>query len=307
MAASGPGLAEYMEAVARKHKGEVPEGYGYSADIELGVGFFKDERTGCSVLEKPFVIPSGDSSLQGYVMLFAYSCKEGVESLLSGQVPPMLPATRKEPKHFASLEAIADNFGAKEPAKKTENSKFCVPLRVPAAIVSQADTPGRDLWLVRFDQDRITPFLVAAKEGDAEKVSRFISEANVPGSTMDEHGVTALMMAAMTGNADTCKVLLDNGANVNAVEPTSSRTAAMFAAQGGKTEVLSGLLTAKADLAMIDSEGQTALMWAAVAGQAGAAALLAANSSKEAKNMQGMTAAQIAEKMGHVETARAIA
>lgn len=259
------------------------------------------------MLEKPFVIPSGDSSLQGYVMLFAYSCKEGVESLLSGQVPPMLPATRKEPKHFASLEAIADNFGAKEPAKKTENSKFCVPLRVPAAIVSQADTPGRDLWLVRFDQDRITPFLVAAKEGDAEKVSRFISEANVPGGTMDEHGVTALMMAAMTGNADTCKVLLDNGANVNAVEPTSSRTAAMFAAQGGKTEVLSGLLTAKADLAMIDSEGQTALMWAAVAGQAGAAALLAANSSKEAKNMQGMTAVQIAEKMGHVETARAIA
>ncbi|CAE8725732.1 unnamed protein product, partial [Polarella glacialis] len=293
-------------AVARKTKLDIPARYGYKADLPLGVGFLVEERTTVKVLEKAIAIPSGQSNSQGYMILYAYCQKAGVESILQGQLPPMMPATKKEPAEFADLAAIADNFGISVATKAAaSNSEYCVALRVPAELATQAETPGRDLWIVRFDQDKVSPLLQAAKEGDAAKVRKGLGDG-ASGDVVDEEGISALMMAAMAGSADSCQALLENSTNrtasVNYAEPMSSRTALMFAAQGGHAEAVKVLAAASADVSKVDKEGTTALMWAAVAGKAETAKLLAAQGHKDLKNAQGLTALQIAEKMNHADT-----
>mmetsp|Transcript_68724 Transcript_68724/g.201200 ORF Transcript_68724/g.201200 Transcript_68724/m.201200 type:complete len:309 (+) Transcript_68724:84-1010(+) len=296
-------MADYMEVVSRKQRGEPPAGYGYKADVAMGVGFFREENNGVKVLEKPVVIPSGKSEVQGYVIVFAYSSEEGIKSLLSGGLPPMLPATKKEPKEFPSKAAIADNFGNKdaEAAVKKGTSDFCVAMRVPAELATKVDAPGRDLWIVRFDQDVISPFLQAAKDGDVAMVKKGV-ESGIKGHTVDEEGVSALMMAAFKGSLETCQVLLEHGADASAAEPASSRTPLMFAAQGGATDVAELLLGKKADPSKADAEGATALMWAAVANKADTAKVLAGFGSTDMKNAKGQTALAIAEAMGHAAT-----
>jgi len=297
-------MSVYMEGTARDMKADVPESYGYKAVPSLSVGFFVETNTTCHLLEKPVCIPHGSSAMAGYLILYAYCSEEGMESLLNGQLPPIMPATVKEPKEFESLADIANNFGMQNPESKTKNSKYCVALRVPAELATKAETPGRDLWIVRFDQDIISPFLQASKEGDAIKVSNAL-KAGMKGTTMDEHGVSALMMAAMAGSAPTCKVLLDNGAEINHAEPKAQRTALMFAAQGGMVETVKLLLHSKADASKVDSEGSSALTWAAVSGTAEIAKLLL-NHCKAAHGWDGKDAIATAEKMGHKDTVAAL-
>merc|ERR1711869_49906 len=103
------------EAKARQSsKAEVPVNYGYKADVGLGVGFYVESKNQIKVLEDPVKIPSGKALVQGYVVVYAYCTKEGIESLLNGQMPPRLPCTKKEPAEFGSLAAIADNFGNRD-------------------------------------------------------------------------------------------------------------------------------------------------------------------------------------------------
>lgn len=309
--AASSSMADYMEAVARKINAKPPASYGYKVDMELRAGFFVEQRNSVNVLEKPICIPSGRSSTQGYMVFFAYCQKEGVASILSGQMPPMLPATLKDPASFESMAEIAANFGAKDPQAAAGNSSHCVAFRVPPELATQAETPGRDIWLIRFDNDAVSPLLEACNTGNAEKVSKILSAAAnarvegktdaVQGDVVDEHGVSGLMMAAMAGSLETCKALLVHNAQPNAVEPFGNRTALMFAAQGGHTAVVQLLLGNSADVSKVDSEGQTALMWAAVAGKADTARILAASGFKDVKNQEGLTALQIAEKLGHQE------
>jgi len=301
-------LADYMEAHARRMNPGSVTGYGYQADVGLGVGFFREENHGCKCLEKPVIVPSGNTEYQGYMVLFAYAQKEGLEGLLQGQLPPVLPATTKEPKNFESLTAIADNFGAKDPNAAAVNSAYCVALRVPASLATQAQVEGRDIWMVRFDQDLISPFLQGVKAGSIEKVKAGIA-AGVSGAVVDEDFVSALMMAAMTGNSEICEALLDNGADVNYAESHSNRTALMFAAQSGSPTAVQLLLTKKADPSKVDSEGATALMWAAVSNKVDCAKVLASQGLKDVRNKEGLTALEVAQKMGetHAATAAALA
>lgn len=305
--APAPCLADFMEAVARKQKGEPPMRYGYKLEVDLGVGFLREEQTGCLVVEKPVVIPSGRKEFQGNMVFFAYCGKEGMMQLLQGACPPVLPASKKEPADFASLEAIADNFGAKDAKAASANAAYCVPFRVPVEIANQAEVPGRDIWMVQFNQDKITPFLQAAKDGDAAKVKSIIADPEgVRGPIVDEDGISALMMAAFAGSADTCQALLSGGAEVNYAEPNQNRTALMFAAQGGYSPVVQVLLNSKADASKADSEGQTALHWSAVANKAETAKLLSVHCAREAKNREGFTALEVAQKMKHDATVAAL-
>lgn len=305
--APAPCLADYMEAVARKQKAEPPMRYGYKMEVDLGIGFLREEQTGCQVVEKPVVIPSGRKEFQGSVVFFAYCGKEGMMQLLQGACPPVLPASKKEPADFASLEAIADNFGAKDAKAASTNAAYCVPLRVPVEIANQAQVPGRDIWMVQFNLDKISPFLQAAKEGDAAKVKSIIADPEgVKGPIVDEDGVSALMMAAFAGSVETCQALLSGGAEINYAEPDQNRTALMFAAQGGYSQVVQALVNSKADASKADSEGQTALHWSAVANKAETAKLLSVHCPKEAKNREGLTAIAVAEKMKHADTVAAL-
>lgn len=299
-------LATFMEAVARKQKADPPPRYGYQADIDMGVGWYREEQTGCHVLEKPVIIPSGVPHYQGYKIFFAYCAKEGVQGVLEGQTPPVLPATEKEPTDFQSLEKISENFGAKDPKAAAPNSKYCVAFRVPAELANQAEVPGRNIWMVDLTKDKITPFLQAAKEGDAKKVKQHLA-SGVAGDSVDEDGISALMMAACGNFGETCQAMLDSGALIDYADPNQARTALMFAAQGGHSAAASALLAAKADTSKADSEGQTALHWAAVAGQAEMVkTLLASGCPKDVKNKEGLTPLQVAEKMGHSSAVAAL-
>jgi len=305
--APAPCLADFMEAVARKQKAEPPMRYGYKLEVDLGIGFYREEQTGCQVVEKPVIIPSGRKEFLGSAVFFAYCGKEGMMQLLQGACPPVLPASKKEPADFASLEAIADNFGAKDAKAASTNAMYCVPLRVPVEIVNQAQVPGRDIWMVQFNLDKISPFLQAAKEGDAAKVKSIIADPEgVKGPIVDEDGVSALMMAAFAGSAETCQALLSGGAEINYAEPDQNRTALMFAAQGGYSQVVQALVNSKADASKADSEGQTALHWSAVANKAETAKLLTVHCPREAKNREGLTAFAVAEKMKHADTVAAL-
>lgn len=304
MAAQGA-LTDFYEALARKQQGQVPEGYGYSADVALGVGFYKEQRLGVSVLEKPIVIPTGTASFQGYMLFFAYCTKEGVESILSGQFPPALPATTKEPHTFESLAKIADNFGYQDPTAGGDKCKFCVAFRVPASLANQAETPGRDIWMLMFSNDKVVPFLIAVKESDKGKVDKYLKDG-MSSDTADEDGVTGLMSAAFNGDLEICQTLVSKGACTNSTELINQRTSLMFAAQGGHTEVVEFLLNEKADPTMKDSDGSTAMMWAALAGKAPTVRCLATKAGADAKNSEGLNALQIAEKIGHVEVIAAL-
>lgn len=299
-------LAAFMEAQARRGQSDVPGNYGYKADVDLGVGFYVCQKTKCMVMEKPICVPSGKRLAQGYMMLYAYCQKAGAVSILEGQLPPVLPATELEPSQFDSLAAIANNFGAKDPQAAANNSAYCVAIRVPAELCTQAETPGRNIWMVRFDMDKVSPILQAAKEGDAAAMAKGLLCSGLKADLVDEHGVSALMMAAMAGSVETCKQLLKHGADAAGPEPMAGRTPLMFAAQAGHCDVLALLLENGAEASTADLEGTTALMWASVAGKAAAAKLLAAHGFKDTQNKDGLTALGLAVKMGHTETAAAL-
>eukprot|EP00439_Symbiodinium_sp_Y106_P040504 s1944_g4.t5 len=148
-------LADYMQAVVRKAADTTrpPVTYGYKADPAMGVGYWMQETIKCKVLEKPMVVPSGLDHHQGYRVLFSYCSEDGVKHMLEGALPPTLPATEKEPADFQSLADIANNFGAKDPEAASKNSEFCVAFCVPGELAAKVDTPGRDIWMIRFDQD----------------------------------------------------------------------------------------------------------------------------------------------------------
>jgi len=305
MAANGiEKLADYMEAIARRQNPSMVKGYGYQADVALGVGFLREENHGCKTLEKPVIIPSGTTEYQAYMMLFAYTQKAGLEGLLQGQLPPVLPATTKEPKNFESLTAIADNFGAKDPQAAAVNTAFCVALRVPIGLATKAEVEGRDIWMVRFDQDKISPFLQAVKEGDVATVKQGLA-AGISGAVVDEDFISALMIAAMSGNSEMCEALLEGGADVNHVEPQGNKTALMFAAQSGSPTAVQLLLTKNGDPSKVDNEGATPLMWAAVSNKADCAKVLASQGLKDVRNKEGLTALEVAQRMGESHAAAA--
>eukprot|EP00913_Durusdinium_trenchii_P026267 g24646.t1 len=246
------------------------------ADTELGIGYWMEIKTGCKVVEKPVIVPSGLDHHQGYRILYAYCGKdlEGVESLLEGALPPMLPATAKEPKEFATLEAIAENFGAKDP--KARGTMYLSDLMASYASPSwltvspQLGMPSLSAWPATATTASgshtgaalLTGGSAAAKTKNAAKLAAGLKEG-VKGDVVDEEGVSALMMAASEGGAEACEVLLKGGNHLEAVKT---------------------LLAAKADTTKVDSEGNTALHWAAVAGGLETARLLASLGQKTTKN-----------------------
>ncbi|CAK0809697.1 unnamed protein product [Prorocentrum cordatum] len=202
----------------------------------------------------------------------------------------------------APQEDIGKSFGNKDPkaSAKAGASDYCVAFRVPAQLATQVKglSDDYDLWLIRMDQSVVMPFLQAVKDGNAEAVNKGI-QGGIDAKTVDEDSIPALMIAANSGSLETCQVLLQAGADPNGAEPFNSKTPLMTAAQAGSTEIVELLLASGADPGMVDSEGTTALMWAAVANKAETAKLLEAKGGAEKTNNEGLTAAAIAQKMGH--------
>ncbi len=152
------------------------------------------------------------------------------------------------------------------------------------------------------------PALVLAVREDAMGVFRALLA--YPGTDLEAkamNGNTALMMAAFKRNKVAAQALLERGAAVN----RAGWTPLHYAAASGDEDIARLLLARKAKVDAVSPRASgafTPLMMAAREGQEGLARLLLAEGANpRLKNAEGLTAAQIAERAGREDIARAIA
>src|SRR5436189_2870495 len=93
-----------------------------------------------------------------------------------------------------------------------------------------------------------TPLELAAVNGSAAMIEKFIKAGVDVNAPLTKYGDTALMMAARTGKPDAIKVLLDNGAQVNAKETWGDTTALMWAASESHPDAVKMLIDHGANL-----------------------------------------------------------
>ncbi len=100
--------------------------------------------------------------------------------------------------------------------------------------------------------------------------------AGADAKTTNRYGVTPLSLAVENGSVPVVRALLDAGADANAALP-GNETVLMTAARSGNPDVIRLLIARGARVdATEELRGQTARMWGALHGNAGAAAALAA-------------------------------
>ncbi|KAG1663875.1 Ankyrin repeat family A protein 2 [Nymphon striatum] len=78
----------------------------------------------------------------------------------------------------------------------------------------------------------------------------------------DENGLTLLMWAAANGQINTTKMLINKNADVNMVGMKNNETALQLAACFGHNEIVKQLLLAGAEVDKVDTDGNTALIYA---------------------------------------------
>ncbi len=137
--------------------------------------------------------------------------------------------------------------------------------------------------------------------------AELLVRAGARAAVANRFGATALLEAATTGNAAMLRVLLDAGADPNTAMP-EGETPLMRAARAGRADAVELLLAsgAVAD-AREEWRGQTALMWATVEGNTGAAlALIGGGADVHARSKGGFTPLLFAVRHNRQETLRAL-
>ncbi len=150
-------------------------------------------------------------------------------------------------------------------------------------------------------------FFQAALEGQVDAVKREV-ERGVAVNHRNPEGYTALMLAAFNGHTDVVALLLDAGADVSLKDP-NGRTALMFASTGPSRPTVELLLKHRAQVNEVDGgERWTPLMFAAAEGHADVvAALLSAGADPAMQDTDGDTARDFALQRGHSAVAALIA
>jgi uncharacterized protein len=153
---------------------------------------------------------------------------------------------------------------------------------------------------ITFAQSSLELVLKAAEGGDTRAVAGYLDQGLDPNTT-DANGYTMLMIAARQG--DLVSVLLSRKANL-ARQTAVGDTALMMAALGGHTEIVRQLLDAGAQL---NGSGWTALHYAAFSGYPDIVALLLRRGAdKNAVAPNGYTPLMLASRNGNVAAARAL-
>jgi ankyrin repeat protein len=107
-------------------------------------------------------------------------------------------------------------------------------------------------------QKQLTALHMAAYNGHTEAI-KLLLEHGATIDARDTEGKTALLHACTGPFPEAVKVLLDAGADINTTETTEAFTPLMMAAGLGQTAVVKILLERKANKALMDSDGDTAL------------------------------------------------
>ena len=172
----------------------------------------------------------------------------------------------------------------------------------------------------------------AAELGDLEKVRAYLEQDPKQINATDSKGRTVLGRAARSGKKELVEFLLEKGATedifaaaivghtdkvaallkqdpklINARD-SDGKTALHWAALYGQTKVMELLLANKADVNSLDEDGFTPLHWAATFNQSDAVKLLLANKANMNLKVQkyGWTPLRLAVIHGHMATAEAL-
>eukprot|EP00798_Chlamydomonas_sp_ICE-L_P015156 gene15156-21223_t len=135
--------------------------------------------------------------------------------------------------------------------------------------------PGVNIWA--SDLSGLTPLHLAASDGampivnailEASIASPDAAGANLAGGCTPSAPITPLHLAAHAGHADVAQALLSHYGGleyVNALD-TQKQTALMAASKSGSAQVVSLLMQAGTDAAMLDGQGRTAAQVAEASG-----------------------------------------
>ncbi len=155
------------------------------------------------------------------------------------------------------------------------------------------------------DPDGRSALSIAARRGGAQIVQDLLKRGAAPDVP---EGIAPIAEAAASGSHNSVVALLEAGADPD-LPGLGGKTALMAAAIIGNASVVDLLLKRKADPnARSEEDGSTALMWAANAGQIEMVRrLLAAGASVSIKAKDGWTAIAAAQMAGHEDIARLLA
>lgn len=154
--------------------------------------------------------------------------------------------------------------------------------------------------------DGATALHWAVYQDDAETTALLIA-AGANAKVRNEYGITPLVLASKNGNAAILRQLLKAGADPNEAV-RDGETPLMFAARTDRVDAVNVLLGADAKVNAHENwNGQTALMWAADAGQCAVVkALLDHGADIHARSHTGATALLFAVRHGDLDTVKAL-
>lgn len=181
-----------------------------------------------------------------------------------------------------------------------------------ADAMEQGDKPAVRLLLERHADvnaaqgDGATALHWAVYQDDAESSALLIA-AGAHVDARNHYGVTPLVLASRNGNATIIRQLLKAGADPNGAV-RGDETPLMFASRTNRVDAVNALLSGDAKVnSHEDWNGQTALMWAADAGQAAVVrALLDHGADVHARSHSGATALLFAARHGDLDTVKAL-
>jgi len=109
--------------------------------------------------------------------------------------------------------------------------------------------------------------LIAAQNGETEKVIDYITINGVPMTTKNNYGVSAIIFAANNGHLDLLEALVDIGADIED-RSNNWRTPLLWSSFWGHYECVEYLVDVGANISAFDTEGMTALQLATKNGNA---------------------------------------
>lgn len=140
-------------------------------------------------------------------------------------------------------------------------------------------------------------FLNAAREGDADMLSRFL-QAGMDPNLRAEKGYTPLILASYNGHKDAVSVLLAHGAKPN-LQDSKGATALAGVAFKGDMPIATMLLEAGAGVDIPNAVGRTPLIFAVMFGRDDMALLLLnAGANPILRDGEGLNAIDLARRQG---------